>query len=253
VKKEIDQGKIDGEISFVFCNREPGEFEGSDTFFRIVEDEYRIPLVCLSSRKHRAQRDERSSRHQWRPEYDREVMKLLQPFKSDLCVLAGYMLVVGEEMCRKYDMINLHPAAPGGPTGTWQEVIWQLIETGAQESGVMMHLVIPELDRGPPLTYCLFSIRGKPFDESWKEISGQSVELLQREQSETNTLFKLIRQHGLAREFPLIVATLNAFSEGKVRIKNGQVIDSHDQLVNDYDLTKEIDKIVGEIGSSPPS
>jgi phosphoribosylglycinamide formyltransferase-1 len=46
-------------------------------------------------------------------------------------------------------MINLHPAAPGGPTGTWQEVIWQLIEGRAVETGVMMHLVTPELDRGP--------------------------------------------------------------------------------------------------------
>ena len=59
-------------------------------------------------------------------------MNRLQGFHPDLCVLAGYMLIVGEEMCQRYNMINLHPAAPGGPTGTWQEVIWQLIDSKAR-------------------------------------------------------------------------------------------------------------------------
>jgi hypothetical protein len=76
-------------------------------------------------------------------------------------------------MCLRYNMINLHPAAPGGPAGTWQEVIWQLIRTGAHKTGVMMHLVTPELDRGPVVTYCIFSIRGStPFDGYWQEIEG---------------------------------------------------------------------------------
>ncbi|NIN00786.1 MAG: phosphoglycerate transporter, partial [candidate division Zixibacteria bacterium] len=79
----------------------------------------------------------------WRLDYDREVMARLQEFRPDLCVLAGYMLIVGPEMCQKYDMLNLHPAAPGGPAGTWQEVIWKLIETGAESTGAMMHLVTP--------------------------------------------------------------------------------------------------------------
>ena len=248
-KQHIDQGDFDAEISFLFCNREPGEFEATDGFLHLVEDKYRIPLVCLSSRKHRALRSDWSSREQWRLEYDREVMKLLQSFKPDLCVLAGYMLVVSEELCQKYDMINLHPAAPGGPAGTWQEVIWQLIETEAHESGAMMHLAIPELDQGPPVTYCSFSIKGEPFDQLWKEISGQSVETVQREQGEANALFKLIRQHGVAHELPLIVATLRAFSKGKVKIRNRQVVDERDQPIKAYDLTEEIDRVIGNVGA----
>ena len=245
-KQHIDSGDIDAEISFVFCNRDPGEFEATDGFLRLVEDKYGIPLVYLSSRKHRALRSDWASREQWRLEYDREVMKLLQPFKPDLCVLAGYMLVVGEELCQKYDMINLHPAAPGGPAGTWQEVIWQLIETEACETGAMMHLAIPELDQGPPVTYCSFPIRGEPFDQLWKEISDQSVETVQREQGEANALFKLIRQHGVVRELPLVVATIRAFSEGKVKIRDKQVIDERGQPIKAYDLTEEIDKVVGD-------
>jgi phosphoribosylglycinamide formyltransferase-1 len=38
-----------------------------------------------------------------------------------------------------------------------------------------------------------------------------------------DALFRLIREHGLKREFPLILSTIRAFSEGRVRIEQGQV------------------------------
>ncbi|MBA7563753.1 MAG: hypothetical protein GH159_02645 [Dehalococcoidia bacterium] len=141
-------------------------------------------------------------------------------------------------------MINLHPAAPGGPKGTWQEVIWQLIETKAEATGVMMHLVTPELDEGPPATCCTFSIRGKPFDRCWREIEEQSVEEIKKAQGENNNLFKTIRRHGLAREFPLIIATLKAFSRGRIGIDKGKVVDADGKPIKGYNLTEEIDKLV---------
>ncbi len=58
-------------------------------------------------------------------------MALLEPFALDVLVLAGYMLIVSPAMCARYAMLNLHPALPGGPTGTWQEVIWALLERQA--------------------------------------------------------------------------------------------------------------------------
>ncbi len=244
----IRQGEIKAEIAFVFCNREPGESKESDLFIRLVED-YHIPLVCFSYQKFRASEnisasDNETSLPSWRLDYDREVMKRLQGFNPDLCVLAGYMLIVGKEMCQKYNMINLHPAAPGGPTGTWQEVIWQLIDNEAQETGVMMHLVTPELDKGPPATYCTFSIRGKPFDRYWQEIKGLPANS-NRGREARNSLFKLIRKHGLAREFPLIIATIQAFSQGKIKITTDKrVIDSNGKPIKGYNLTDEIDKAV---------
>ncbi len=171
-------------------------------------------------------------------------MNRLQDFSPDLCVLAGYMLIVGKEICQRYNMINLHPAAPGGPTGTWQEVIWQLIDNQAQQTGAMMHLVTPELDKGPPVTHCTFPIRGKPFDRYWQEIEGLPIDSPKRHEAR-NSLFKLIRQHGLAREFPLIITTLKAFSQGKIRISTGkEVIDAEGKPIKGYNMTDEIDKIV---------
>ena len=85
-----------------------------------------------------------------------------------------------------------------------------------EESGVMMHLVTPELDKGPPVAYGTYSIRGELFDRYWAEMQKRSVAEIKKEQGENNRLFKLIRQHGLAREFPLIIATLRAFSRGVI-------------------------------------
>ena len=253
VQSRINRGEINAEIAFVFCNREAGEGENSDRFFELVES-CNIPLVRLSSKRFKAGHSARFPGTQdnlpaWRREYDRAVMKLLEGFNPELCVLAGYMLIVGKEMCQRYNMLNLHPAAPGGPAGTWQEVIWQLIENKARETGAMIHLVTPELDKGPPVSYFTFPLRGGIFDEYWREIEGLSIKEAMK-QGEDNPLFKLIREYGVAREFPLVVSTVKAFSESRVRITaDKQVVDAEGRPINGYDLTAEIDKILTEKGA----
>ncbi|UCH43911.1 MAG: phosphoglycerate transporter [Dehalococcoidales bacterium] len=241
----IQQGEIEAELSFVFCSREHGETKESDLFIKLVED-YNIPFACFSYQNFKKIRSEQNPNlngpmPQWRLDYDREVMSRLQDYNPDLCVLAGYMLVTGHELCEKYDMINLHPAAPGGPTGTWQEVIWQLIDGQAKQTGVMMHLVTPELDKGPPVTYCTFSIRGEPFDRYWQEIEDVKPDSPEKRIAREN-LFKIIRKHGLAREFPLIIDTLKAFGEQKFKIINHRVFDAEGKSIMGYNLTADIDK-----------
>jgi len=248
----IRQGEIKAEIAFVFSNRQPGESAESDLFFKLVED-YHLPLICLSYQKFKVSKGvpvagQAETLPLWRLDYDREVMNRLQGFHADLCVLAGYMLIVGREMCQRYNMINLHPAAPGGPTGTWQEVIWQLIDNKARETGVMIHLVTPELDKGPSVTYCTLPIRGRVFDRYWDEIEKRPLNEIKRGEGERNPLFKLIRQHGLAREFPLIISTLKAFSQGKIKITvDRKVVDAEGRPINGYNLTDEINEQMKEV------
>jgi folate-dependent phosphoribosylglycinamide formyltransferase PurN len=252
VHDSIESGEIDAEIAFVFCSREYGETEQTDIFLKMVED-YSIPLVEFSYQKYKGKMSGSGGSDEelpsWRLGYDREVIARLQDFKPDLCMLAGYMLIVGPEMCRKYDMINLHPAAPGGPAGTWQEVIWKLIGADAESTGAMMHLVTPELDKGPVVIYCTFPIQGKEFDRHWSEIKGKSVSQVKQEQGEENALFKLIRQHGVIRELPLITTTIQAFSQGRVKITpDKQVVDAQGKPIRGCDLTAEIDeKIRGSL------
>lgn len=251
VWNSIQRGQVEAEILFVFSNREEGEAKESDLFFELVRG-YQIPLICFSSRKFRPEMRRRGRREglfsnllrEWRLAYDREVMKRLDAFRPELRVLAGYMLIVGEEMCREYPMINLHPATPGGPAGTWQEVIWRLIESRAQEAGAMMHVVTPELDKGPPATYCTFSLRGEPFDRHWGEMEGRPIESVKSQRGEKAPLFRLIRRYELVREFPLIVATLKGFAEGRIRIELGKIVDAGGRPIDGYDLSAEIDEML---------
>ena len=232
VQDKGHRGDINGKISFIFSNREPGEAKESDLFFELVRS-YNIPLVYLSHKKFKTAKEEEDLgiKKEWRIKYDRTVNKKIEPFAPDLCVLAGYMLIVSEELCQKYDMINLHPAPPGGPMGSWQEVIWALIQNKAETAGAMMHLVTPELDRGPVVSYCLFSIKDEPFTEYWRK-------------DDKNTLFQLIRQHELAREFPLITLTLQSLSRGEVSIKDRRVIDVQGKLISGYNLSGKVDEEV---------
>ena len=226
VQERIIGGEVDARIRFVFSNREPGEGEGSDRFFRQVRS-YGLPLVNFSSRKFR--RETGGTIAGSRLEYDREVMARLEAFSPDVCVLAGYMLIVGPEMCRRYTMLNLHPALPTGPIGTWQEVIWHLIESRADRTGAMVHLVTEDVDRGPVVSYFTLPILGGRFDECWKEIEemkGSSLSEQREAHGEELPLFRLIRQEEYRREPYLLAATLNAVAEGVVKVLDDCVLDS---------------------------
>ncbi len=244
MQDKVLKGDIDARIEFVFVNREPGQAESSDLFMEFVK-QYGIPLVYLGSRDFEPDLRRRSI-EEWRSSYDRAVMDRIGEYRPDLCVLAGYKLVMSQDMCQQYKIINLHPAAPDGPSGTWQEVIWSLIETRASRTGAMMHLVTPELDRGPVVTYCKFPITGGPFDRHWREVEERSLALIREQQGENNALFKLIRQRGVVRELPLITATIKAFSQGLIRIEGQRVLDDSGSFVDGYDLTSEINALVSE-------
>jgi phosphoribosylglycinamide formyltransferase-1 len=227
--ERMREGFIPGEIIFCFCDRERGETEQSDLFLDLVE-ELGLEIITFSSRRFRPElRKEDLAR--WRIEYHQGVMERISPYIYDLLVLAGYMLILSPEMCLRCPMINLHPALPTGPTGTWEEVIDTLIAERAETTGAMMHLVTPELDRGPVIAYYSFPIQGGTFDPFWGEDVG-----------ERGPLFWLIRQEGVRREIPLIVLTLKAVAEGAIRITEGRVVDSTGKELEGLSLTQEVEE-----------
>ncbi len=246
----IKSGSVPAEIGFVFCSREPGDAEGSDRYIRQVRD-YGLPLVCFSSKRFKPElrrqgRLDPAALRQWRIEYDRQVMQRLGSPDVRLSVLAGYMLVLGPEMCAAHAMVNLHPAAPSGPAGTWQEVIWELIRQRATESGNMMHLVIEELDKGPPITYGTFPVAGGEFDPLWADLNEKqkqkTLEEIARDEGEHNSLFAKIRQEGARREIPLVVQTVKAFAEGQLRLENRAIIAGGKPLAGPYCLNEALEQ-----------
>ncbi len=256
---QIQSGSIKGRISFAFVSRDRGEKPESDEFIRLAES-FGLDVICLSHRGFEPEMRKAGLQESkdlgedspllinWRRKYDEQVMARLADYRADLIVLAGYMLILSPDMCRKYDMINLHPALPGGPKGTWQEVIWQLLEEEAERTGVMMHLITPELDAGPAITYCGFGISDHAMQSLWdqwrEKRREKSLKEIQKSEGEDEPLFREIRRRGLKREFPLIVATLKAAAAGQFSIVNGEAMAGGRKLVCGFDLTEEIERTI---------
>ncbi|AEH44709.1 formyl transferase domain protein [Thermodesulfatator indicus DSM 15286] len=245
VQQKIDEGFIPGKIVYVFLSREPGESQESDAFLRLCED-LGLKVYCLSA-KHFKPSLRQQNRKAWRISYHQKVYELIKKDPVDLVVLAGYMWVVSAELCQKLPMINLHPALPGGPQGTWQEVIWKLLAERAEETGAMMHLVTPELDRGPAVTFYRFNIKGEKFAPLWeafeKKLAEKGLAKIIKEEGEQEPLFALIREEGVKRELPLIVYTIKAFADSEIRLVNHQLVDREGKrLLEPFDLTSRIEK-----------
>jgi phosphoribosylglycinamide formyltransferase-1 len=83
-----------------------------------------------------------------------ELLDLLKKHHIDLVVLAGYLKRIPSKVIREYSgrMINIHPAllpAFGGEGMYGARVHEAVIASGAKESGVTVHLVDDDFDRGP--------------------------------------------------------------------------------------------------------
>ncbi|TBU49657.1 phosphoribosylglycinamide formyltransferase [Dichomitus squalens] len=104
-----------------------------------------------------------------RDDYDREVARIVVKEQPDLVVLAGWMHIMGDGFLevvngeRPYDgeervqkpipVINLHPALPGAFDGAHAiERAYEAFQKGEiKNSGVMVHRVVKEVDRGDPV------------------------------------------------------------------------------------------------------
>ncbi|MCS7230951.1 MAG: formyltransferase family protein [Elusimicrobiota bacterium] len=216
IYEDIKANKLNVDIKFVFINRELGEGENSDKFINTIKS-YNIPLFSFSSLKFKPDLRHKEV-EKWREEFDKEVYEKIKNFKVDVILLAGYMLILSEFLTKKFNFINLHPALPWGPKGTWQEVINKIIEEKHKEHGVMIHIVTEDLDRGPVLTYCRFEI--KDYD------------------------FTKIRQQGVKYELPLVKKTLYLLSEGELSIYNRTPIFKGEVLKSGLEIKiEELEKL----------
>ncbi len=255
-----EAGELDVEIPFVFCNWEPEKYPRTPQAierakFHDLVRKLGIDLIAISHLKVEPELRKQglawtedhaapsSTLLEWRDIYGGQVIDAIRDagHQPDVCILAGYMLIWSRVECEAYDAINLHPALPWGPTGTWEEVIWRLIALDETEQGVMMHLVTPELDRGPPVAYCRFPITGKGWDGLWAEVKERGVSWIMREEGESNRLFMKIRAEGESRELPLIAHTVEELAGGRLEIQDKWPVRQGKRIESGADLTEIIE------------
>jgi phosphoribosylglycinamide formyltransferase-1 len=245
VADAIDAGRLDACFAFVFCNRERAEDSVTDAFLDLVETRGDTLLTKSSVGFRHTVGGVRSRPGEplppWRVEYDREVEALLDAHPFDVGVLAGYMLIFEREFVARHAILNLHPALPTGPAGTWREVIRHLIRTRADESGVMLHLAIAEVDAGPVVAYCRYPLHDEALAPLLRDLEAtEPLDHLDDATIEASALFGAIRQRGMAYESPLLVAALGAFASGRLRADGGRILDLEGHDAKPVDLTHEV-------------
>lgn len=78
--------------------------------------------------------------------YDLKLMNILKPHNIDLVVLAGFMRILGDEFCKTFNAINLHPSIL--PLFKGANAILQSYESDMTIAGASVHFVTNELDSG---------------------------------------------------------------------------------------------------------
>lgn len=82
---------------------------------------------------------------------DEELYEVLSNYKIDLIVLAGYLKMIGPKLLNKYTIINTHPSLLpkyGGKGMYGMKVHKAVVEAGEKISGVTLHYVNSEYDKG---------------------------------------------------------------------------------------------------------
>ena len=214
----VNENKI--EIKYIFTNRESGEKKGSDRFIDFAKSN-NIKVISYSSQKYKKIKN--SDWKNLRKSYDQEVLKKINPFKVDFIVAAGYMLF-SPIICQHYKILNIHPALPDGPKGTWKTVIKELIKIESKFSGVSLHLMTPDLDEGPNLSFCKFSINDNNLHEYWEDAKKCPNSI------EETKLFKKIREIIVKNERNLLLETLDKISSNEIDIDKPNQYDLSDSF-----------------------
>ena len=139
ILEAIAAGKLAAEVALVVSNRKAA-------YGLVRAEQAGVPTLYFPLKPYRAA-------GQSREKYDADLANKVAAYQPDLIVLAGWMHILSPAFLERFPhkVINLHPALPGMFAGT--EAIRRAYESYQQgeieESGCMVHYVVPEVDAGP--------------------------------------------------------------------------------------------------------
>lgn len=244
------------EPALLFVNRAAGESADTDASVAAIVAEFGIPLVRASAvafrrDKRRQARDasaagDDSAIETWRDAFYASYRSELQD--TDLDLLLGDMWIWGPTECAERRGLNLHPALPTGPAGSmWFDVVWDLVEQDATESGAMLHRVTPQVDLGPVATFTRYNLRTPDLEPLWAGLPADPEErraLIRteraRKRDSAHALFHALRTEGMRREAPLMLETIRAVAAGHLIIGDAVVLDGRG-TADGLDLTRQVE------------
>lgn len=183
----IDSGKIaDTSIEAVISNKR-------DAYALERAKSRGIPAVCISPKDYES-----------RAEFNEAFLEKLDSYAVDLVVLAGFLVVLPEEMIRRYRnrIINIHPSLIPSFCGKGfygLKVHEAVLERGVKVTGATVHFVDEGTDTGPII-----------FQKAVDVQEGDTPEVLQR---------RVMEQ----AEWELLPRAIDLIAKGKVSVADGFV------------------------------
>jgi phosphoribosylglycinamide formyltransferase-1 len=101
-----------------------------------------------------------------------QLISMVREYNPDLVVLAGFLKMVPVEFLNKFKTINIHPSLlpKHGGDGMWGlNVHKSVIESGDKESGITIHWVNSEYDKGEIISQFKCDISSNDTPETLQE------------------------------------------------------------------------------------
>ncbi|WP_126943402.1 phosphoribosylglycinamide formyltransferase [Xanthomonas sp. BRIP62409] len=133
-----------------------------------------------------------------RAAFDATLGDAIAAARPDWVICAGYMRILGEPLVRRFAgrMLNIHPSLLPKYRGLHTHA--RALEAGDAEHGASVHLVVPELDAGTVIAQARVPVLP---DDSAEQLAARV----------------------LAREHPLLLATLDLLASGRVDVRGDGV------------------------------
>jgi phosphoribosylglycinamide formyltransferase 1 len=185
ILENIDRGCIRARISVVISNK-------SDAGIFTIADTWRIPRQYINPLDYGTEE-----------EYTNKLLLVLDEHDIGLIVLAGYLKKISSTIISRYRnrIMNIHPAllpAFGGAGMYGMRVHRSVIEYGVKITGVTVHFVDEEYDRGPIIVQ-------------------EAVKVYDSDTPQT------LAQRVLSVEHKLYPEAIASFAENRLRIDNRRV------------------------------
>ena len=153
-----------------------------------------IPAQCVSPKD-----------YENREQFNKALLEAVEQSGADLVVLAGFLVVIPQEMIAKYTnrIINVHPSLIPAFCGTGYyglKVHEAALARGVRISGATVHFVDEGTDTGPII-----------LQKSVEVLDGDTPEILQKRIMER-------------AEWVILPMAIDLIANGKVEVKDGKVI-----------------------------
>lgn len=152
-----------------------------------------VPGLCISPKDYGS-----------REEFNRAFLEKLDSYQVDLVVLAGFLVVLPEEMTKRYEnrIINIHPSLIPSFCGKGfygLKVHEAALKRGVRVTGATVHFVDAGTDTGPIILQKAVEVK-----------DGDTPEILQRRVMEE-------------AEWKILPQAIDLIAKGKVSVENGRV------------------------------